>query len=131
MYKLEDLEVFQLSVKLSDEVWNMVIKWKPLAQDTIRRQLIRSTDSIAANIAEGYGRFSLKENRQFCMYSRGSIMETKSWLMKGRNRNLITELQCQDLMSQLETIHIKLNAYLKFIQKSEQRLTNKNRKLRD
>lgn len=58
-------------------------------------------------------------------------METKSWLMKGRNRNLITELQCQDLMSQLETIHIKLNAYLKFIQKSEQRLTNKNRKLRD
>ena len=131
MYKLEDLEVFQLSVKLSDEVWNMVIKWKPLAQDTIRRQLIRSTDSIAANIAEGYGRFSLKENRQFCMYSRGSIMEPKGWLMKGRNRNLITELQCQDLMSQLETIHIKLNAYLKFIQKSEQRLTNKNRKLRD
>lgn len=76
--RLEDLEVYQLSMELGENVWNIVITWNFLSQDTIGKQLICSTDSIAANIAEGYGHFSYKENKLFCYYSRGSILETKT-----------------------------------------------------
>lgn len=51
----ENLQVYQLSEKLSDEVWNVVIAWEPFARNTIGSQLVRSTDSIGANIAEGSG----------------------------------------------------------------------------
>ena len=116
-YVLEDLDVYNLSNEFADEIWSIVINWSFLAQDTIGKQMIRSSDSIAANIAEGYGRYFFKENRQFYFYSRGSILETKTWLKKAKNRNLITDEQYNKLFSKLESIHIKLNAYLKFIGK--------------
>lgn len=116
-YILEDLDVYNLSNEIADEIWNIVITWNFLAQDTIGKQIVRSSDSIAANIAEGYGRFFYKENRQFCFYSRGSILETKTWITKSKNRNLITEVQFNQLFTKLETIHFKLNAYMKFIGK--------------
>lgn len=116
-YILEDLDVYNMSNEIADDIWNIVITWSFLAQDTIGKQIIRSSDSIAANIAEGYGRFFFKENRQFCFYSRGSILETKTWIQKAKNRNLITEVQYNQLFTKLEAIHFKLNAYLKFIGK--------------
>ncbi len=114
-YKLEELETFQLAMKLADEIWEVVLKWNFTSMDTIGKQIIRSSDSIAANIAEGYGRFYFNENKKFCYYSRGSILETKTWLIKAHNRKLIVSEKFEDLIKKLETIHIKLNTYMKFI----------------
>jgi four helix bundle protein len=116
-HRLEDLEVYQLAESFSDEIWFLVISWDYFAKDTVGKQMARSADSISANIAEGYGRFHYKENKNFCYFSRGSIIETKGWLTKSRSRNLITEEQFTALFSQLELIHLKLNAYIKFIGK--------------
>lgn len=116
-YVLEDLDVYNLSNEIADEIWNIVINWGFLAQDTVGKQIIRSSDSIAANIAEGYGRYFYKENRQFCFYSRGSILETKTWIKKAKNRNLINQEQYEQLFSKLEVVHMKLNGYMKFIGK--------------
>ena len=49
--KFQDLRVYQLSEKLADSIWKIVYEWEPLAQDTMGKQMIRSTDSIGANIA--------------------------------------------------------------------------------
>jgi len=114
-HRLKDLEVYQLAESFSDEVWNIVITWDYFAKDTVGKQIARSADSISSNIAEGYGRFHYKENKNFCYFSRGSIIETKGWLKKSKNRNLISEEKATDLLNQLEIIHIKLNAYIKFI----------------
>jgi four helix bundle protein len=115
--RLEDLEIYNLSEAFSDKIWFIVIQWDYLAKDTVGKQLIRSADSIGANIAEGFGRFHYKENKNFCYFSRGSILETKSWLKKARTRTLITITDYELLLQQLEIIHIKLNAYIKFIGK--------------
>jgi four helix bundle protein len=80
--KLEELRVYQLSMKLAEDVWNIVIKWDYFSKDTIGKQLVKSCDSVAANLSEGFGRFFYKEERQFCYYSRGSLSETKTWLQK-------------------------------------------------
>ncbi|WP_170311729.1 four helix bundle protein [Pedobacter nototheniae] len=117
-YKLEDLEVYNLSESISDKIWVIVMKWDYFAKDTIGKQLCRAADSISANIAEGYGRYHFKENKNFCYYSRGSILEVKSFLRKSKNRNLITEDRYSELYIELETIHLKLNAYIKYIGKN-------------
>ncbi|HLG35103.1 MAG TPA: four helix bundle protein [Bacteroidia bacterium] len=117
-YVLETLDVYNLSNEIADEIWEIVLKWKFMAQDTVGKQMIRSSDSIAANISEGYGRFFYKENKQFCFYARGSVMETKTWLSKSVNRKLISSEQHGNLIKKLEVIHKKLNAYIKFIGKS-------------
>ncbi|WP_343522236.1 four helix bundle protein [Pedobacter sp.] len=116
-YKLEDLEIYNLSEALSDKIWDIVIKWEYFAKDTIGKQLCRAADSISANIAEGYGRFHYKENKNFCYYSRGSILEVKSFLRKSKNRDLIPDDTYSDLYIELQTIHLKLDAYIKYIGK--------------
>jgi len=76
-HRLEDLEVYQLAESFGDEIWDIVIGWDYFAKDTVGKQITRSADSISSNIAEGYGRFHYKENKNFCYFSRGSIIEPR------------------------------------------------------
>jgi four helix bundle protein len=78
--RLEDLEVYNLAESFGDEIWFLVIEWDYFLKDTVGKQLARSADSIGANIAEGFGRYHFKENKNFYYFSRGSIIETKAGL---------------------------------------------------
>ena len=113
--RLEDLELYQLAESFSDEIWLIVLKWDYFAKDTLGKQLVRSADSFGANIAEGFGRFHFKENKNFCYFSRGSLIETKGWLTKAKTRKLISEDQFVEYINKLASIHLKLNAYIKHI----------------
>jgi len=114
-HRLEDLEIYKLAESFADEIWFVVISWDHFAKDTFGKQLVRSADSIGANIAEGFGQFHFKENKNFCYYSRGSLIETKSWIIKARTRNLIAEIQYAEFIDKLNIVHLKLNAYIKYI----------------
>ena len=61
----EKLQVYQLSEKLADNVWNIVIAWDSFARDTVGKQIVRAADSIGANISEGSSRGSIQDNRRF------------------------------------------------------------------
>ena len=87
--------------------------WDNFRKDTIGKQIVRSADSISANIAEGYGRYFYKDRKQFCYYSRGSLLETKNWLIKSCSRALITQKEYDDLILKLSVLHHKLNIYIK------------------
>ena len=113
--KLEELQVYQLSMKLGDEVWNIVIQWDFFAKDTIGKQVVRSVDSIAANLSEGFGRYHYNEEKHFGYYSRGSLFETKTWLTKAFNRNLIIESDFNRFLIEIDNIGIKLNNYINSI----------------
>ena len=50
-----DLRVYNDALEIGERVWNTASKWNVLAKDTVGKQFIRSADSIAANISEGFG----------------------------------------------------------------------------
>lgn len=112
---LNELEIYREAMRLGEIVWDCVEKWDYLGKDTVGKQVIRSVESIAANIAEGHGRFHFKENQKFCYYSRGSLTETQTWLEKAACRKLIDEEQARQLYRDLETLRKRLNAYIKSI----------------
>ncbi|KOF01620.1 hypothetical protein OB69_16390 [Roseivirga seohaensis subsp. aquiponti] len=116
--RLEELRVYNQADILSDKIWNIIIGWDYFAKDTIGKQMARSVDSISANIAEGYGRYFYKENRNFCFYSRGSLLETKNWLGKSFRRGFLPKEEYDQLMTDLEDLHKSLNAYIKTIGKT-------------
>ena len=113
--KLEELKVYQLAMDIGERAWVVIDKWDYFAKDTVGKQLVKSVDSIAANLSEGYGRFHYKENKQFCYYSRGSLYETKTWLEKAHNRGLIVNDDFKSLENDIESIAYKLNNYIKSI----------------
>lgn len=92
----ENLEIYKLSEKLADQVWNIVIEWNYLAQDTVGKQVVRSADSIGANIAEGSGRGTDKDYSRFLKISRGSLYETRHWLRRAVKRELLKKEQIDE-----------------------------------
>ena len=118
---IKDFEIYRLSLELSDIVYSIVSQWDHLGKRTVGEQLIRSADSIGANLAEGFGRFHYKENRLFCFYARGSLEETKHWLRLAHKRQLIEKNQLLLIEPILEKLPPKLNAYIKSIGKNSQK----------
>ena len=116
---LEELEILKISMELGEKVWNIVLKWDYFCKKTLGEQIIRAIDSVAANISEGFGRYHYQKNKHFCFYARGSLLETKTWLNKARNRNLISEEDYIVFLQTLELLHKKLNTYIKTIGKSQ------------
>ncbi|SRR5258706_580609 len=109
---LEEFKVYNRAITIGEEVWKLVSAWGYFEKDTIGKQLVRATDSIAANLSEGLGRYHIKETKNFSYYSRGSLFETKTWLAKANNRNLIDEKLFGKLSEDLEVVGKMLNSYI-------------------
>lgn len=91
--QLRDLNAYKKAFELSNRIWDITMKWDYFSKDTIGKQFVKAADSIAANIAEGFGRFSRGEKIQFYRYSYGSIQEAIDWNNKALVRHLITKEQ--------------------------------------
>ena len=111
----EKLQVYQLSEKLADNVWNIVISWDSFAKHTVGKQIVRAADSIGANISEGSGRGSIQDNRRFVRIARGSLYETIHWLRRCYLRKLLSQSEVKKLRLLVEELAPKLNAFLRSV----------------
>ncbi len=104
-----------MSEILADEIWDVVAGWDYFAKDTVGKQIVRSADSVGANIAEGEGRGTPLDNKRFVRIARGSLQETQHWLRRAYKRNLLTKEQIEKLKPLIENLSPSLNAYLRTI----------------
>jgi four helix bundle protein len=111
----EKLRVYRLAELLADEIWKIVRKWNLFTKDTVGKQIVRSADSIGANIAEGTGRGTYQDNRRFVRTARGSQYETRHWLRRSYQRQLLSAGQVNRLKLIVDELAPKLNAYLNSI----------------
>ncbi|WP_445172371.1 four helix bundle protein [Microcoleus sp.] len=111
----QELRVYKLSERLADEIWKAVNTWEPFAKNTIGQQIVRSADSVGANIAEGVGRGSYQDNKRFVKIARGSLYETQHWLRRAYTRNLLTVEQVNIFTAIINDLAPQLNSYLQSI----------------
>ena len=80
------MEVYRLSVFAADLAWPDVTK---LITDkrtiSLADQLYRAVGSASANIAEGYGRQSGKDQARYYEYALGSAREARNWYYQSRH----------------------------------------------
>jgi four helix bundle protein len=112
---LEELEIYRIAERIADSIWEDCSGWGVFERETVGKQLVRSADSIGANIAEGYGRYSFRENVQCCYNARGSYMETQHWVRRARKRKLLNAGQNSNLDEMIHVLGPKLNAYINSI----------------
>jgi four helix bundle protein len=115
---LEDLRIYRAAESLCDDIWHNVIGWERFARDTVGKQLVQSSDSIGANIAEGYGRYHFRDDIRFLYYARGSAKETGFWLRRAQNRGLIRPEKCSGFTEGLTLLEPQLNAYINSIRRN-------------
>ena len=92
-----ELKVWKESRSFQLFIFNLSKTFPPEEKFKLCDQLIRSSRSIAANIAEGHGRFHFQEQIQFCWQARGSLSEVLNHAFTAFDCGYISQQQLKDI----------------------------------
>lgn len=81
--------------------------------------MLRSSRSVTANIAEGYGRFHFQENIQFCRQARGSLYELIDHLSCGFDEGYFKKAKVFELKKEAIRAIKLVNGYIGYLNKSK------------
>lgn len=118
---LETLEVWKKAKDFSLRIYREVIPLLPSEEKwNLNQQLRRSSSSVPANIAEGYGRFYYQEIIRFCYIARGSLEETLSHLVLCFELKYIPKELFDSLEQDGEKMTQLINGYVGYLKRSKQ-----------
>ncbi len=118
---LKRLKVWVRAKDFALKIYEQILPLLPPEEKwNLNQQLRRSSLSISANIAEGYGRFYFQENVRFCYLARGSLEETLSHLAFSFEAMYIPNTLYRQFESEGEEIDKMLNGYIAYLKKSKQ-----------
>ena len=83
---IKELVVWQLACQLSEAIDQMIVGSAARRHRKLCDQISRSSSSVAANLAEGFGRFDPRENAGFVRIAKASLTETQNHLLRGDSR---------------------------------------------
>lgn len=117
MKTFEELECYKLARQLRRTV-STFSKTLPREEGfKLKDQIVRSSRSVSANIAEGYGRHHHQENIQFCRIARGSLTETLEHLNVGLDEEYLTGDEYSGLRKLVEDTWKVLNGYISYLKR--------------
>jgi four helix bundle protein len=111
----EDLNAYKIAREVRKEIADLSQTFPKHEEYRLKDQIIRSTRSATANIAEGHGRHYFKENIKFCIMSRGSMNETIDHLTVALDHNYINENTYNLLRDKIKTNIKVLNGYIGYL----------------
>jgi len=104
MHNFRELKIWQRSRKLANKVYAISKKLPPDELYGLTSQIRRAVVSIAANIAEGYGRNSDKELIRFLDIANGSAFELETLLLLSGDMNYIPETEVIKMNTEISEI---------------------------
>lgn len=106
---LSDLEVFRISYDIALEIFHLTRSFPKEERYSLTDQVTRSSRSISANIAEGWGkRIYENEFKKHLVYALGSLEETKVWILFSKDSNYISGEKFNEVTEKLNTIGSKI-----------------------
>jgi len=114
---LEKLEVYKLARELSKIAWEMYEKLDWKIKKITGDQFVESTDSVGANIAEGYGRFHYLDKIKFYYNARGSLLESRHWFDLLEERRFLEEEEKLKYLEYYRQLRPGLNALINSVLK--------------
>jgi len=115
-FMLEKLDVYRKAVDFTDRVTVLSEKF-PRGYYFLTDQLNRAALSIATNIAEGNGRFTKADRKNFFTIARGSVQECVPLLELALRRELIREKDFVELKAELEILAKMVSGLIKGLDK--------------
>lgn len=116
MATLKELIVWQLAEELRAEVVRLANSSAARRDFKFRDQIVPAAASVAANIAEGYGRTGHRDFARFIGIAVGSLRETETWLRDGLNRNFWSAEEAETALRLCKRLTVglsRLRAYLR------------------
>lgn len=113
----KDLIAWQRGVDLVAEVYRATGRFPKSEQFGLVNQLRRAAVSVPSNIAEGQGRLSAPEFRQFLGHARGSLSEVYTQIVIAQRLEYLREDDANLLFSKLDELGRLLNGLIRSIER--------------
>lgn len=113
--KFQELKVWQESHKFVLMVYKHSKAFPKEELYGLTSQFRRAAVSIAANIAEGYGKMTKPDKLRFFNISQGSIDECQYYIILSKDLEYINNEACLKMEEKLEDVSKMLNSYYRAI----------------
>ena len=116
-----ELIVWQRAMDMVEDIYNLTRYFPKEELYSLTDQMRRAAVSITSNVAEGMGRFSLKEQVHFIEISFGSLMEVYSQLLIAMDRHYMSQSDLDNVSPEiLEVSKLLSGLRLSLIKKQQQ-----------
>ena len=113
-----DLRVWKLSIELIVDCYEATKTYPPVEIYGLTSQIRRSATSIAANIAEGYGRENRGSYLQFLRIAQGSLKELETHLIVSQRLGVLDAATGEKLLLTTEDVGKMLRALIRSLEKA-------------
>lgn len=114
----KDLECYKAARELRIFIAELVKKFPKDEKFLLTAQITDAARSISNNIAEGYGRFTYADTKNFFIIARGSSTETMDQLSIAFDEKYITAAELEEGESKCELVFKLINGYIAYLDKS-------------
>ena len=115
----EDMDVWKSCRDLRNRINSLSSGLPRVEKYKLVDQVIRSSRSVTANLAEGFGRYHYQENIQFARIARGSLYETLDHVICMCDMNYITESEKNDIRKEIIRCIQIVNGYIRYLRKAK------------
>jgi len=110
--RFENMDVWKKSSRLSVDIYQHLANLKDFG---FKDQITRSSLSIPSNIAEGFGRESNKDKRNFINYAKGSCAELRTQIYIGLEIGYISKKHGINWIQETKEISSMLSGLMKYL----------------
>lgn len=126
MRTYHDLDAFQSALDLVVLIYRVTSRLPREELYGLTSQMRRAAISVMSNIAEGQGRLSLGEWRQFLGHSRGSLYEIEAQAMAAVRLGFITTDEHAEVQSRIDMTGSFLAGLIRYVKKRERTESRRN-----
>ena len=109
----QELRVWQNSMKLTTKIYQITKCFPKDETYGLTAQMRRSAVSVPSNIAEGQGRASRGEFKQFLCMARGSLFELETQFLLAKRLGYVSEKETLEVDAALADVAPVLNALIR------------------
>ena len=125
----KDLECYIKARELRIFISDLVKKFPAHEKFLLTAQIVDCSRSVSRNIAEGYGRYTYADTRNFFIISRGSATETMEQLTTAFDENYISKDELNDGAIKCELVFKLINGYIAYLDKSKKQAVQQSNQI--
>ena len=107
----KDLQIWRKAMDIADAVYSFTEDFPREEMYGLTSQMRRAAISVAANIAEGSQRTTVKDFAHYLLIAKGSLSETETFVLFAERRRLGNDKMRDSLLSNIEELHKMIFAF--------------------
>lgn len=124
MSSYRDLKVYQLARIIDEEIFQLTEKFPKSELYSLTDQMRRSSQSVIANIAEGFGRrLYLQEYIRFLIFAQASCDETREHIITAHNRRYCNDKEFKVFDDKLDHLGRMLTLFIRSLRATRKRVS--------